>query len=73
LLYLPLGRGLPRPGGTMKKKIKKSVSSCASLSPESRYKRIVEGLRREYFFYCHDTGGIFIYVSPPVRNILGYS
>lgn len=57
----------------MKKKIKKSVSSCASLSPESRYKQIVEGLRREYFFYCHDTGGIFIYVSPPVRNILGYS
>ncbi|HBE89389.1 MAG TPA: hypothetical protein DDW67_09665 [Elusimicrobia bacterium] len=53
--------------------IRKRAGNCSALSPESRFRRMVEGLRREYFFYCHDTDGVFQYVSPSVRNILGYS
>jgi PAS domain S-box-containing protein len=53
--------------------IRKRTGNCAALSPESRFRRIVEGLRREYFFYCHGADGVFQYVSPSVRNILGYA
>lgn len=60
----------------MKKKADKTGAAgraCSALSPESRFRRMVEGLRREYFFYCHGADGVFQYVSPSVRNILGYS
>lgn len=60
----------------MKKKNGKAGAAgrgCSALSPESRFRRMVEGLRREYFFYCHGADGVFQYVSPSVRNILGYS
>lgn len=53
--------------------IRKRAGNCSALSPESRFRRMVEGLRREYFFYCHGADGVFQYVSPSVRNILGYS
>lgn len=43
------------------------------MSGEGRFKRMVEGLKRDYFFYCHGTDGVFAYVSPSIRNILGYS
>ncbi|HOI42416.1 MAG TPA: PAS domain S-box protein [Elusimicrobiales bacterium] len=46
---------------------------CPALSVASRFRRMVEGLRREYFFYCHGADGVFQYVSPSVRNILGYA
>lgn len=47
--------------------------ACSAFSAESRFKRMVEGLRREYFFYCHGADGVFRYVSPSIKNILGYS
>lgn len=47
-------------------------SPCA-LSAESRFKRMVEGLRQEYFFYCHGTDGVFSYISPSITGILGYT
>lgn len=37
---------------------------CRSLS---------EVMSRGYFFYCHDTKGVFNYVSPSIRAVLGYS
>jgi len=37
------------------------------------YRRLVEGLKSEYFFYRHGRDGIFKYVSHSVRNVLGYS
>jgi PAS domain S-box-containing protein len=40
---------------------------------EEKYRQIVESLRDEYFFYRHDVKGVFQYVSPSLRNILGYS
>ncbi|GEM_PF-2510215 len=51
----------------------RNADDCSALSVESRFRRMVEGLRRDYFFYCHAPDGVFHYVSPSVRNILGYS
>ncbi|MET0084077.1 MAG: HD domain-containing phosphohydrolase [Sedimenticola sp.] len=40
---------------------------------ETRYRRLVESLEHNYFFYSHDTNGVITYVSPSIRNILGYA
>jgi diguanylate cyclase (GGDEF)-like protein/PAS domain S-box-containing protein len=40
---------------------------------EMKYRRFIENIKKEYFFYAHDQQGIFTYVSPAIRNILGYS
>jgi PAS domain S-box-containing protein len=40
---------------------------------EQKYRRIVESLRQEYFFYSHGPDGVFTYVSPSITNVLGYS
>lgn len=39
---------------------------------EVQYRRLVENLEDKYFFYSHDTAGVFTYLSPSVTNILGY-
>ncbi len=38
-----------------------------------RYEKLVKNLEEEYFFYGADLKGNLLYVSPSVRNILGYS
>ena len=38
-----------------------------------KYQRLVENLKKDYFFYSHDTNGVFNYISPSITNILGYS
>ena len=40
---------------------------------EEKYRRLVENLKEEYFFYSHDSDGVFKYISPSIINILGYS
>jgi PAS domain S-box-containing protein len=37
-----------------------------------QFRRMVEGLRDEYFFYATDVDGIVRYISPSVYTILGY-
>ena len=37
-----------------------------------RYRRLVEGLQDEYFFYATDPEGVITYLSPSVHTILGY-
>lgn len=39
---------------------------------EEKYRRLVEDLGPEYFFYKHDTEGRFTYVSRSAREVLGY-
>ncbi len=39
---------------------------------EEKYRRLVEGLRDEYFFFSYDRTGMMRYVSPSVENVLGY-
>ncbi|MBT6227399.1 MAG: PAS domain S-box protein, partial [Candidatus Scalindua sp.] len=40
---------------------------------EEKYNRLVENLQDHYFFYSHNTEGIFTYLSPAITNILGYT
>lgn len=37
------------------------------------YRRLVENLRGDYFFYTHDAQGRIIYLSPSMEQMLGYS
>lgn len=39
---------------------------------EERFRRLVEGLHGEYFFYSRDTAGPVTYLSPSVYSVLGY-
>lgn len=39
---------------------------------ESKYRGLVENLKQEYFFYRHNLDGFFEYISPSIKNILGY-
>ena len=43
------------------------------IKSEKKYRRLVEALREDYFFYTHDANGLFIYVSPSVNNVLGFT
>ncbi len=38
-----------------------------------RYRRLIDGLRSEYFFFQHQPGRFFAYVSPSVKDVLGYT
>jgi len=40
---------------------------------QNKYERLVNSLSNYYFFYSHDTNGIFTYVSDSITNILDYS
>lgn len=40
---------------------------------EAKFRRIVEGLRLEYFFYSHGVDGVFTYLSPSIKQVLGYT
>ncbi|MBN1546717.1 MAG: PAS domain S-box protein [Syntrophaceae bacterium] len=40
---------------------------------EAKYRRLIDNLGREYFFYVHDTEGIFTYASPSVHDMLGFT
>ena len=40
---------------------------------ESKYRRLVESIQKDHFFYRHDTEGYLTYVSPSVEIILGYT
>lgn len=39
---------------------------------EEKHRRLIENLGREYFFYAHNTDGVFSYVSPSITEMLGY-
>ena len=45
----------------------------ALVQSERKYRRLVEGLKDEYFFYSHNKEGLFTYVSPSVTTVLGYT
>jgi PAS domain S-box-containing protein len=39
---------------------------------EEKYRNLVEKIQEEYFFYSHDTNGVFNYLSSSFQTILGY-
>ena len=40
---------------------------------EDKYNRMLENLKDEFLFFTHDTKKTFIFLSPSVKNILGYT
>jgi len=40
---------------------------------EEKYRHLVEAIQDYYFFYTHDTEGIFTYLSPSIEIMLGYT
>lgn len=51
----------------------RDAAALAIQASDARYKRLVENLSSEYFFYSHDTDGVFFYVSESIADVLGYS
>lgn len=43
------------------------------MNEDKKYKRLIENLGSEYFFYSHDMDGHYSYISPSVTKILGYT
>lgn len=39
---------------------------------EEKYRQLIENIKDEYALYTHDLNGVFTYVSPSVKSILGY-
>ncbi len=48
------------------------VEKGALRSSEAKYRRLVESLGRDHYIYSYNTEGIFTYVSPSIRMVLGY-
>ncbi|SDU55272.1 PAS domain S-box protein [Desulfobacula phenolica] len=40
---------------------------------EERFIRLMEGLQKTHFFFSQDTQGNFTYLSPSIKDVLGYS
>ncbi len=53
--------------------LKSKVESFEHKQPEEMFRRLVENLQDNYFFYAHNIDGAFTYISPSLTNILGYS
>src|SRR4051794_27252965 len=56
---------------TLDKRIEKATHELRD--SRDRYRRLVEGLHDEYFFYCTDMNGVILYVSPSSHTIFGRS
>lgn len=39
----------------------------------NKYQRLIESLGNEYFFYSHNMDGKYLYISPSVETVLGYT
>jgi PAS domain S-box-containing protein len=37
---------------------------------EDRYRRLIEGIRNDYYLYSHDLNGVFTYLTPSVKDLL---
>jgi len=40
---------------------------------QRRFGQLIDGLGDKYFYYAHDAGGVFNFISPSVKSILGYT
>ena len=52
---------------------KQKQAEDAIRKSEKKYRRLVEGLKREYFFFTMNTEKLLTYVSPSIHTILGYT
>ena len=52
--------------------VSKPAAAAGREADIERCRRLVEGVKSEYFFYQHGTDGVLTYVSPSVKDVLGY-
>jgi len=58
----------------LEKKVKKLTKKINELgSQEDKFKRLIESLGSEYLYFVRDIRGMNTYISPSVKNLLGYS
>ena len=62
----------------LSKKLQEKVDALneereALRASEEKYRQLIESLQKDFFFYSHDTKGVFTYISPSITNILGYT
>ncbi len=43
------------------------------MDSSEKYKRLIESLEYEYFFYSHTIDGRYLYISPSIEKVLGYT
>ena len=43
------------------------------MEKDKKFKRLIESLESEYFFYSHDLDGKYLYISPSIEKVLGYT
>ena len=55
-----------------KKVVQLEEEKSALRESEAKFRRLVESLENDYFFYSHDVEGVITYISPSIRNVLGY-
>lgn len=60
-------------GNLLQREQERDAAARATQTSDARYKRLVENLSSEYFFYSHDTDGVFFYVSESIADVLGYT
>ena len=51
----------------------KEKAQSELIQSEEKYGRLVQNLHNYYFFYTHNTDGIFTYISDSITEILGYN
>lgn len=56
---------------TVEKRVEEQTSELRA--SRERYRRLVEGLQDDYFFYAADSQGKITYASPAMHTILGYT
>ena len=61
-----------RPVDPLQKEITERQQAELALS-EEKYRRLIENMSDEFFFYSHNTHGLFTFVSHSVQNTLGYT
>jgi diguanylate cyclase (GGDEF)-like protein/PAS domain S-box-containing protein len=52
---------------------REKVAELALQESESKFRRLVENLSSHHIFYRHDAAGIYTYLSPSIKNVLGFS
>ncbi len=55
----------------LEKKVKQATKSLRKSHAE--YRKILDGIKNEYFIYQHDLNNVYTYLSPSITNLLGYS
>ncbi len=52
---------------------RRKINQEILVKSEVKYRTLIENIGHSYFFYRHDTQGVFLYTSDSLKNVLGYS